>query len=130
MSKDYKGYELIKEIADGNIKDGTTIGVFDLSVCDIFVTNIVYKNKKLLWLEGKFDTSYLLNPNCYFRIVEEQEEIDMQELEDVNLFDNGQNFKDLPIIIKSYDDNFTNINNTINKLVQAVKYLDNKLKEK
>lgn len=70
------------------------------------------------------------NMNKKFRIVEEQEEIDIQELEDVNLFDNGQNFNDMPIIIKSYDDNFTNINNTINKLVQAVKQLDKNIKEK
>lgn len=69
------------------------------------------------------------NMNKKFRIVEEQEEIDIQELEDVNLFDNGQNFNDMPIIIKSYDDNFTNINNTINKLVQAVKQLDKNIKE-
>ena len=60
-------------------------------------------------------------------ILEDEEEIDIQELEDVNLFDNGQNFNDMPIIIKSYDDNFTNINNTINKLVQAVKQLDKKI---
>lgn len=61
-------------------------------------------------------------------ILEDEEEIDIQELEDVNLFDNGQNFNDMPIIIKSYDDNFTNINNTINKLIQAVKRLDKKNK--
>ena len=60
-------------------------------------------------------------------ILEDEEEIDIQELEDVNLFDNGQNFNDMPIIIKSYDDNFTNINNTINKLVQAVRKLDRKI---
>jgi hypothetical protein len=63
-------------------------------------------------------------------IIEEQDEIDIQELEDVNLFDNGQNFNDMPIIIESYDDNFTNINNTINKLVRAVKQLDKNIKEK
>lgn len=65
--------------------------------------------------------------NDIVEIIEQQEEIDIQELEDVNLFDNGQNFNDMPIIIKSYDDNFTNINNTINKLVQAVKQLDLKI---
>ena len=65
--------------------------------------------------------------NDYVEILEDEEEIDIQELEDVNLFDNGQNFNDMPIIIKSYDDNFTNINNTINKLVQAVKQLDKKI---
>lgn len=59
--------------------------------------------------------------------LEDEEEIDIQELEDVNLFDNGQNFNDMPIIIKSYDDNFTNINNTINKLVKSVKQLDKKI---
>ena len=70
----------------------------------------------------------LSNLNDYVEILEDEEEIDIQELEDVNLFDNGQNFNDMPIIIKSYDDNFTNINNTINKLIQAVKRLDKKNK--
>lgn len=60
-------------------------------------------------------------------ILEDEDKIDIQELEDVNLFDNGQNFNDMPIIIKSYDDNFTNINNTINKLVKSVKQLDKKI---
>jgi hypothetical protein len=58
---------------------------------------------------------------------EDEEEIDIQELEDVNLFDNGQNFNDMPIIIKSYDDNFTNINNAINDLIKAVRKLDRKI---
>ncbi len=74
------------------------------------------------------DNWILRHLNVEVEILEDEEEIDIQELEDVNLFDNGQNFNDMPIIIKSYDDNFTNINNTINKLVQAVKRLDKKNK--
>ena len=116
MSKDYKGYELIKEITEGNIKDGTTIGVFDLSVCDIFVTDIKYKDKKLNWEEGKFNTSYLVNPNCYFRIVEEQEEIDIQSIEEIQFPDNTV-LRDTRDLI-------------VNRLVQAVKQLDKNIKEK
>lgn len=118
MYKDYNGYELIKEIMEGNIKENTKIGVFDLSVCNVFVTNIEYKNKKLNWEEGKFDTSYLVNPNCYFRIVEEQEEIDIQKIEELEIYSE----------IVSYDYRDIEINRKlINKLVQAVKQLDRQL---
>ena len=92
---------------------------------------IDYKNENrnlYLFTEELQDITSVLNDTV--EIIEEQEEIDIQELEDVNLFDNGQNFNDMPIIIKWYDDNFTNINNTINKLVQAVKQLDKNIKEK
>lgn len=130
MSKDYKGYELIKEIADGNIKDGTKIGVFDLSVCDIFVTNIVYKNKKLLWLEGKFDTSYLVNPNCYFRIVEEQEEIDIQEI-NLDFARLGQfsikNAKGQEEILEVL---FIQVQEKMKELARKINYLDKNIKEK
>ena len=73
-----KGYELIKEITEGKIKDNTQIEVHDLSVLDKWITNIEYKNRRLNWEEGTFDTSYLLNPNCFFRVIEEQEEIAIQ----------------------------------------------------
>ena len=77
-----------------------------------------------------FDKDFSKTLNDEVEIIEEQEEINIQDIENVNLFDNGQNFNDMPIIIKSYDDNFTNINNTINQLVQAVKQLDKNIKEK
>jgi len=119
--KDYKGYELIKEIAEGNIKEDTTIAVHDLTVLDRLVTYIQYKNKKLNWDEGTFDTSYLLNPNCYFRVIEEQEKINIQNIrelvlqEDFNLYD----YRDIEINRMK-----------INTLIKAIKQLDNKLKEK
>ena len=119
MSKDYNGYKLIKEIMEGNIKENTKIGVFDLSVCNVFVTNIEYKNKKLNWEEGKFDTSYLVNPNCYFRIVEEQEEIDKLEIDENGfIHTNNGTWKGRKLDVVFAE--------TINKLVEEVKNIKEK----
>lgn len=68
-----KGYELIKEISDGKIKENTQIEVHDLTVLDKVIAIIEYKNGRLNWVEGTFDTSYLVSLNCYFKIIEEQE---------------------------------------------------------
>ncbi|MBQ3415957.1 MAG: hypothetical protein IJH39_11630 [Clostridia bacterium] len=111
--EDYKGYELIKEITDGKIKDGTKIEVHDLVVLDKLVAIIEYKNKKIMWKDN-FDTSYLLNPNCYFKIIQEQQDIDIQNIQEL-------------LEIESYEVDNTDVKlnrQIINKLVQAVKKLD------
>jgi hypothetical protein len=121
MSKDYKGYELIKEITEGNIKEDTEIEVHSLKVLDIVVAYIKYKNKRLNWEEGKFNTSYLVDTDYYFRIVEEQEEIDIQSLHELALMKE----------MYEYDNRDIEINRIkINELVQAVKQIDLKIKEK
>lgn len=105
-----KGYELIKEIADGNIKENTQIEVHDLTVLDKVIATIEYKNGRLNWVEGTFDTSYLVSLNCYFKIIEEQQDIDIQEIEQINLSSTPTKYEAI-----------------LHKLVQAVKQLDNKI---
>lgn len=70
--KDYKGYELIKAISDKEIKDKTKIEVHSLQ--DNIIAVIEYKNKRLEWGTGEFDTSYLFDDNIYFRVLEDNTE--------------------------------------------------------
>ena len=81
--KDYKGYELIKAIYDGEIKDYTTIEVHDLSTLDHIKSKIEYSNKRLNWIAGEFDTTCLFDDNIYFRVLEDNteeiEELDKQK---------------------------------------------------
>lgn len=116
-----KGYELIKEITEGKIKDNTQIEVHDLSVLDKWITNIEYKNRRLNWEEETFDTSYLLNPNCYFRVIEEQEDIDIQSIEEIKdiFIENSSCGEDVKYLARKY-----------NEILKAVKQLEKKIKEK
>lgn len=72
--KDYRGYELIKAIHDGEIKDGAIIEVHDLSTLDHIKARITFRNKKLNWISGEFDTSCLFDDNIYFRVLEDNTE--------------------------------------------------------
>ena len=87
--KDYKGYELIKAIHDGEIKDYTTIEVHDLSTLDHIKSKIEYSNKRLNWIAGEFDTTCLFDDNIYFRVLEDNTE----EIEELELI--GANFMDM-----------------------------------
>ena len=87
--KDYKGYELIKAIYDGEIKDYTTIEVHDLSTLDHIKSKIEYSNKRLNWIAGEFDTTCLFDDNIYFRVLEDNTE----EIEELELI--GANFMDM-----------------------------------
>ena len=77
--KDYKGYELIKAISDKEIKDKTKIEVHSLQ--DNIIAVIEYKNKRLEWGTGEFDTSYLFDDNIYFRVLEDNTE-EIEELDE------------------------------------------------
>lgn len=79
--KDYKGYELIKAIHDGEIKDYTTIEVHDLSTLDHIKSKIEYSNKRLNWIAGEFDTTCLFDDNIYFRVLEDNTE-EIEELDE------------------------------------------------
>ena len=75
--KDYKGYELIKAISDKEIKDKTKIEVH--SLLDNIIAVIEYKNKRLEWGTGEFDTSYLFDDYIYFKILE----YNIEEIEEI-----------------------------------------------
>ena len=53
------------------------------SLQDNIIAVIEYKNKRLEWGTGEFDTSYLFDDNIYFRVLEDNteeiEEIDENE---------------------------------------------------
>ena len=133
-----KGYELIKEIADGKIKENTQIEVHDLTVLDKVIAIIEYKNGRLNWVEGTFDTSYLVSLNCYFKIIEEQEEINIQEIKPLNAY----KLMESPYMAKllkeqRYDEFMEHLKQSelelvenIGRLRDAVKQLDKKIKEK
>ena len=105
--KDYKGYELIKAISDKEIKDKTKIEVHSLQ--DNIIAVIEYKNKRLEWGTGEFDTSYLFDDNIYFRVLE----------------DNTEEIEEL-LTIEDYECDKTDIRlnrDKINELVKAVNKL-------
>jgi len=116
-----KGYELIKEISDGKIKENTQIEVHDLTVLDKVIAIIEYKNGRLNWVEGTFDSSYLVSLNCYFKIIEEQEEIDIQSIEEI---------KDIYIENSSCGEDVKYLARKYNEILKWAKQLDKKIKEK
>ncbi len=62
-----KSNELFEEIHSGNIKDGTKINVVNENT-EEYITTIEYKNGKLNWTSGEFDTSYLCDINIEFLV--------------------------------------------------------------
>ena len=81
MSKTYKGYELIKAIADGEIKEGIEIEVHSLKVLNNIIATIKYTNKRLEWATGEFDTSCLVDNDYYFKVLEDEIDIQQQEID-------------------------------------------------
>lgn len=114
-----KGYELIKEIHDGNVDD-----------CKIKWESpkgngiIEVRHRKIIWKEGTFSTLDLTSSFTNFKIIEEQQDIDIQEIEDVksNITECYYQEDDIKY--------FKSIKETINKLVQAVKQLEKNKQDK
>lgn len=118
MSKTYKGYELIKAIEEGEIKENTKIEVHWLGR---IVTTITYSSRRLNWKEGEFTTGYLCDGNYYFKILEDEETIDIDEIEELEPAMNGNA---CIIDTKTW---------TLNQVIKAVKQLNkqiNKLEER
>lgn len=113
--KDYEGYELIKAISDKEIKDKTKIEVHSLKVLDNTIAVIEYKNKRLEWGTGEFDTSYLFDKDYYFRILEDNTE-EIEELDEEWTYIEGQ-------VEKTWSKSELELVNKINELVKAVNKL-------
>lgn len=107
MGKIYKGWELIKAIADGEIKDGSRFRNLYQSSKDDF--NLYkYENKNL---KGRFGgTNLIALLNDKFELIEDEIDID--------------NIKELKGIVE-----YATEQDTINKLIQAVKQIDKRVKE-
>ena len=112
MSKKiYKGYELIKAIADGEIKENSRIDVF--TDYGAYITTIKYKEGQLDWKSGEFNTGFLCSEEARFELIED-ETIDIESIEELDI----------------YEENVSkgNIIDKINELVQAVKQLNKEIK--
>lgn len=119
MSKDYKGYELIKAIRDGEIKENSVIEVHSLNVGDNVITEIKYINRRLIWDAGEFNTGFLCDDNYYFRVVEEQEKIDKLEIDENGfIHTNNGTWKGRKLDVAFAE--------AINKLVEEVKNIKEK----
>ena len=70
-----KSNELFEQILCGRIKEGTKISVID-ELTGNCITEIEYKNQRLNWISGEFDTSFLCNIDIDFEIIEENKEIE------------------------------------------------------
>lgn len=130
MSETITIIELLNKIANGEIKHCTrfkynekifTYARYDIDKCD--TETVVDDNYKKL-----FSSDYEFNLNDKVELIEE-DSIDIQRIEDLDLFDNGTSFNDIRTIIESYDLNFQQINDKIKELNRAVKQLDIEIKE-
>ena len=118
MSKVYKGYELIKAITENKIKDNTTIKVID-ELTGNCISKIEYKNQRLNWVSGEFDTSFLCNIDIEFVIEEEEEETEeITELRIAGII--TEEIENKVRLKEVLNDNFYDILNKTNELVRAV----------
>lgn len=78
-----KSNELFEKIHCGTIKDGTKINVVNEDT-EEYITTIEYKNGKLNWTSGAFDTSYLCDINIEFLVEENKEIEELDEMQIIN----------------------------------------------
>ena len=112
MSKAYKGHELLKEIANGNIKEGTQFKNLNENPMYDNRNIYVYKNNNLIGRFGGMNIIAILNDD--FEIIEEEQEIDIQGIEELSDYNNG--------IGQNRD--------KINELIKAIKQLDKQINNK
>lgn len=114
-----KGYELIKVMSEGKVKEHTKIDVW---FCNNLIDTLECIEGGLKWQPGgRFDTSYLCDDMAEFVIIEEQQDIDIQNIEDIKdvFIENASCGEDVKYLARKY-----------NELVQAVKQLDKNKQDK
>ena len=120
------GVELLRLIRDGEIKSGTKITVHTPNYdSDYWFWGNWFGEKD--GYSRKMDNMelHLCDKDCTFEIL--SEEIDIQELQEVNLFSNGVNSSE-DTRKKCYDINFIIIEETLNEIIKAIKQSDKKIK--
>ena len=65
-----------------------------------------------------------------FEILSEDEEIDIDSIEELNLFDNGKGFDSKTDVRQFYDSNFEKISNGYKEMLRAIKQINKQMKEK
>lgn len=127
MSKVYKGYELMKAIADGEIKDRTRLEI-RMNNTKIIYADAIYLNKNIRVSIAGDGTDYedLLNFEHLLDILQSEitvielveDEIDIDSIEEIDI-DQVINTDDKAGIALLH----------INKLIRAVKQLNKEIKE-
>ena len=112
----YKGYELLKAIADGEIKEGTKFKCLNEKPMQYYPDSNIYRYEhgNFLGRFGGFNILSIVNKD--FEIVQKQEEIDIDSIEELKSVTNNI-------------DGTVCIMNKINQLIQAVKQLNKEVKE-
>lgn len=119
MPRTYKGYELMKEIAEDKIKDGTKFKIenYDKTLEGTFDGCEIYINEEET-LDDIWSLYAVVTSN--FIVIENEEEIDIQEIEEYEF--------------PSYADKLTPIESKLLELInenrKAIKQLDRKIKKK
>lgn len=109
MSKTYKGYELIKAIADGEIKEGQQFNVYKDG--EPYFSQPVYYKSQVLRQNGTLLTEFLTLANIVsldFKLIED--EIDIDNIEEMTL------------------DGVEDVTYFVNDLIKAVKQLNKEIK--
>lgn len=116
----YKGYELLKAIADGEIKEGTKFKCLNEKPMQYYPDSNIYRYEhgNFLGRFGGFNILSIVNKD--FEIVQKQEEIDIDSIEEIKLRPSDREHLSFGGLI---------FEEKINKLVQAVKQLNKKVKE-
>jgi hypothetical protein len=112
----YKGYELLKAIADGEIKEGTRFKCLNEKPIQYYSDSNIYRYEHGNFL-GRFGGFNILNIlNKDFEIVEKQDEIDIDSIEEYK-----QEHSERCIDV--------DIRNKLNEILQAVKQINKEVKE-
>lgn len=116
----YKGYELLKAIAEGEIKEGTKFKCLNEKPMQYYPDSNIYRYEhgNFLGRFGGFNILSIVNKD--FEIVQKQEEIDIDSIEEIKLRPSDREHLSFGGLI---------FEEKINKLVQAVKQLNKEVKE-
>ena len=112
MSKTYKGWELMKAIADGEIKEGSLISFDNIIWIVDEYSDIVKHQKEYITLFNTYKAIEIANGE--FRIINDEINID-------NIEEYKQEHTERCIDI--------DIRNKINELIKAVKQIDKRVKK-
>lgn len=139
----YKGYELLKAIADGEIKDGTKFKCLNEKPMEYYPDSNIYRyeHSNFLGRFGGFNILSIVNKD--FEIVQKQDEIDIDSIEhkeleilqeilgQCDLFKGNEKY-----ILKVINENNSRLVDAVLKvskeneiLLQAVKQLNKEVKE-
>ena len=115
-----KANELFEQIHSRKIKEETKIKVIN-KLTGNWITTISYKNGRLNWQAGEFDTSFLCNIDIDFKVIEENKEI--EELNKIS-------YDEFKHTDTKHRFDLTNIEyDKINELVRAVNKINKDLEE-